>query len=285
MYASIYTYIYMYTSSVGGWEFSCWDYWKMGDWRLEFLRHWEGLSLLSRSSTISTLAFFCIWSSWGNVLYCANILKLSIFKLSLQLRLKPQMAERLAHPTTHVRPRHDRRGSHPSLVTLIFRKLGLSQQIWRWVMWVYQWFSHHMGIDRVIFIPSPMRKKGGYPPNVEVFPLFPVKQAKKHIVIAHALAHSHPNPYPLPTFISSYFYGSLHVETPYHPLSSHIGHGKTWIFSIQFWPFGMLWLLWVMIDLKKNMMFSNHMANFLGLLEPYSWRIPLFEVCRFQSHD
>ena len=170
MHLFIYVYIYIYTSSVRGWEFSCWDYRKMGDWRLEVLRHWrEGLSLLSRSSTISALAFFCIWSSWGNVLYCANILKLSIFKLSLQLRLKPQMAERLAHPTTHVRPRHDRRGSHPSLVTLIFRKLGLSQQIWRWVMWVYQWFSHHMGIDRnkdrnlprwnhVIFIPSPMRK-------------------------------------------------------------------------------------------------------------------------------
>ena len=81
-----------------------------------------------------------------NVLYSANILKLSIFKLSLQLRLKPQMAERLAHPTTHVRPRHDGRGSHPSLVTLIFRKLGLSRPIWRWVMWVYQWFSHHLGI-------------------------------------------------------------------------------------------------------------------------------------------
>ena len=75
MNVCIYLYIYIHTSSVGGWEsvrgweFSCWDYRKMGDWRLEFLRHWEGLSLLSRSSTISTLVFFCIWSSWGNVYF------------------------------------------------------------------------------------------------------------------------------------------------------------------------------------------------------------------------
>ena len=45
------------------------------------------IPLLSRSSTIWTLVY---------VLDEADILKLSILKLSVQLRLKPQMAERLA---------------------------------------------------------------------------------------------------------------------------------------------------------------------------------------------
>ena len=85
--------------------------------------------------------------------------------------------------------------------------------------------------NHVIFLPFPMRKGDTLQMLFSMSIVPRSSKLKKHIVIAHALAHSHPNPYPLPAFISSYFYGSLHVETPYHPLSSHMGHGKTWIFS------------------------------------------------------